>query len=159
MSKVNITTVIETSNHLQNEYVAKKVFVRFPQDQQKFTIVNGTAEERTVLAGTLFGILTTDQTIAQPVKSDSSDGSQKPVCVLLYDTVIPAGATEEVEALFGFDGSLFADNVVLEKLGDTLNTVITAEEQSIRLALKSYNNDLSIVDEATEQSDFMNSQV
>lgn len=159
MNAVNITTVIDTDNHLQNQYEAIKKFVRFPQDLRTFTFVNGTAAERVIVSGTLLGILTSDQTIAQPVESDATDGSQKPVAVLPYDITIPAGLTEEVEALAGFDGSIYADGVTLEKVGDTLDTVITEEGQSIRMALKSYNNDLSIVGEAVEQSDYLNSQV
>lgn len=159
MGKVTVTEQINTSNHLQNDYEYKKIFVRFPQDQGYLTIVNGTASERTVVAGTLFGILTSDQTIGQPVESDATDGSQKPVCVLLYDTVIDAGTTEEVEALFGFDGSIYADEVTLEKTGDTLATVITEEGQSIKMALNNYNSNITIVDAAVEQSDFINSQV
>jgi hypothetical protein len=159
MSKVDITTAVDTANHFQAEYEYLKIFVRFPQDQRKYTFVNGTASERTIAAGTLCGILTSDQTIVQPVESDATDGSQKPVCITMADIVIAAGASIEVEALLGFDGSFYADKVVLEKSGDTLDTLITEEGQSIRLALKSYNNDLSIVDAAVEQSDYMNSQV
>jgi hypothetical protein len=137
------------------------IFLSFPNQQKKLIFVNGTASERTIAAGTLVGITTADQTIAQPVESDASDGSEIPFGFVLYDTVIPAGAAEEVEALVGYgddDSSIFADKIVLEKTGDTLDTVITELGISIRNAVMAYSN-VKIVNAATDVSGYKDEQV
>lgn len=141
MADITVTTDPNNINHQRNDYTVDKVFLNFPNQQKKFTFVNGTSSERTIAAGTLVGITTADQTIAQPLESDASDGSEIPYGFLLYDTVIPAGASEEVEALVGYgnnQSSIFADKVVLEKSGDTLDTVITQLGISIRNAIAAY---------------------
>lgn len=138
-----VTTPINNPNHIRYEYDVDKVFLNFPNQQKLFTFVNGTASERTILAGTLVGITTADQTIAKTLQSDASDGSQIPYGFLLYDTVIGAGALIEVEALVGFgddQSSIFEDKITLEKVGDTLDTVITELGQSIRNAVASYTH-------------------
>ena len=156
MSGTTVTTAINTDNHLQYKYEALKKFVRFPQDQRRLTIANATGSDITLYSGTLIGITTADQTIGKVVASAGNDGSQKPQCLVCYDTVIAAGESESV--LVGFDGSIYADKIVLDGT-DTLDTVITQEGISIRAAIQSYNSNISIVDAATEQSDYMNSQV
>ena len=103
--------------------------------------MNGTASERTIVAGTLLGVTTADQTIVKVLKSDASDGSQIPYGFLLYTIVIDAGASEEVDELVGFgdnQSSVFADKITLEKSGDTLDTVITELGISIRNAVAAY---------------------
>lgn len=141
MSKVTVTTTVNASNHVRNNYQYDDIFLNFPNQQKTFTFVNGTASERTIVAGTLVGITTADQTIAQPLASDAVDGSQTPYGFVLYDIVIPAGAAEEVDALVGFgddQSSIFADQITLEKVGDTLDTVITDLGISIRNAVMAY---------------------
>lgn len=158
-----ITETITTNlpNHLRVDYNVDEIFLNFPNQQKRFTFVNGTASIRTIAAGTLVGITTADQTIATPLKSDASDGSQIPYGILLYDTVIPAGASEEVEALVGYgddQSSIYSDKVVLEKSGDTLDTVITGLTISIRNAIMAYMK-IQIEPAAQEISGLKDSQV
>jgi len=148
----SVTTPINNNNHIRYEYDVDKIFLNFPNQQKNFTFVNGTASERTILAGTMVGITTADQTIAQPVESDSADGSEVPFGFLLYDAVITAGALEEVVALVGWGddkSSIFEDKITLEKVGDTLDTVMTGVGsivlgQSIRNALLNSNSNIKI---------------
>lgn len=167
MSKITTTIDPNNDNHIKIEYVVDKVFLNFPNQQKAKTIVNGTVDERTVLAGTMMGLTTADQAIAQPVESDATDGSEVPYGFLLYDTVIAAGASEEVEALIGWGddkSSIFEDMVVLEKSGDTLDTVMTGAAtlvlgQSIRNALLNSNSNIKIEPAADNISDFKDAQV
>lgn len=167
MSKITATIDPNTDNHIRVDYEVDKVFLNFPNQQKAKTIVNGTASERTVLAGTMMGLTTADPTIAQPVESDATDGSEVPYGFLLYDTVIAAGAAEEVEALIGWGddkSSIFEDMIVLEKVGDTLDTVMTGAAtivlgQTIRNALLNSNSNIKIEPAADNISDFKDAQV
>lgn len=161
MGRVTTTTDPNTDNHVRYDINVDNIFLNFPNQQKKFTFVNGTASERTIVAGTLVGITTADQTIAKPLESDATDGSEHPYGFLLYDTVIPAGASEEVEALVGYgddDSSIFADKITLEKSGDTLETVITQLGISIRNAVMAYSK-VNIVNAATDISGYKDEQV
>lgn len=161
MSEITVTTDPNTTNHIRYDYNVDNIFLNFPNQQIKKTFVNGTASIRTIAAGTLVGLLTSDQTVAQPVKSDGADGSQIPFGVVLYDTVIPAGASEEVEALVGYgdnQSSIYADKVVLEKSGDTLDTVVTELGISIRNAVIAYTQ-LKIEAAAQNVSGYKDAQV
>lgn len=163
-TKITVTTPINTQNHVQNKYIVDDIFFTFPSKQDYLTFVNGTASERTILAGTLVGKTTADQTIGKPVESDGTDGSQVPLAVLLYDTIIPAGSSEEVEALVGSNGAIYEDKVVLEKVGDTLDTVMTGAAgitlgQSIRSALLGSNSNLKLESSARNMSAERNAQV
>jgi hypothetical protein len=164
MADITPTATTDTNNHLRYDYNVDDIFLDFPTKQVTKTIVNGTASERIVKAGTLCGLTTADQTIADASKSDGSDGTEVPILVLLYDTVIPAGASEEVEALFGMNGSIFEDKVVLEGAAETLDTVITAsgsivEGQSIKNALMNSNANIKLIPAATNVSDYKDAQV
>lgn len=167
MSKITTTINPNNDNHIRVDYEVDKVFLNFPNQQISKTFVNGTASIRTILAGTMVGLTTADQTIAQPVESDSVDGSEVPFGFLLYDTVIAAGAAEEVEALVGWGddkSSIFEEMVVLEKVGDTLDTVMTGAAtivlgQSIRNALLNSNSNIKIEPSAQNLSDYKDAQV
>jgi hypothetical protein len=159
MTQISYTTDPNEVNHVRYDYTVDKIFLNFPSKQKKLTFVNGTASERTIVAGTLVGITTADQTIAQPVKSDATDGSEIPFGLVLYDTVIAAGAAEEVEALVGWNGSIYEDKITLEKAGDTLDTVITNLGQSVRNALLNSNARIDIEPAALNMSGFKNDQV
>jgi len=156
MGKVAITTVIDKSNHIQNQYEYEKIFVRFPQDLRYLTVANATGEDVTLAAGSLLGITTADQTIGKVVASAATDGSQKPMVLVAYDIVIPA--TNSISVLVGYDGSIYESEVGLDG-SDTLDTVITEEGQSIRNSLLDHNSNITIVNDAVEQSDYMNEQV
>jgi hypothetical protein len=161
MSEINLTTDPNTSNHLRYDYNVEGIFVNFPNQQKAKTFVNGTAVERTIAAGTLVGLTTVDQTIAKVLKSDAIDGSQIPYGFLLYDTVIPAGAAEKVEALIGWgdnQSSIYSDKIVLEKVGDTLDTIITNLTITIRNAVAAYCL-VKIEDAADNLSDYKDAQV
>lgn len=161
MGRITYTADPNVDNHLRVDYNVDNIFLSFPNQQKKFTFVNGTASERTIVAGTLVGITTADQTIAQPLESDAADGSQIPYGFLLYDTVIPAGAAEEVEALVGWgdnQSSIFADKITLEKENDTLDTVITELGISIRNAIAAYCL-VKVQDSATDISGYKDDQV
>jgi len=128
-------------NHIRYEYIVENIFLNFPNQQRYLTFVNGTSSERTIAAGTLVGITSADQTLGKALKSDASDGSDIPFGFLLYDTFIAAGASEEVEALVGFGddkSSIYYDEVVLEKSGDTLETLITNQGMSIFNAIAAF---------------------
>lgn len=140
MSTIVSNKTVDQRNHIRYEYDVDKIFLNFPNQQKEFTFVNGTASERTIAAGTLVGITTADQTIAQELASAASDGSQIPYGFVLYDTVIPAGASEEVQALVGWgddQSSIFEDKITLDG-SDTLDTVITELGISIRNAVSAY---------------------
>ena len=140
MSTRVVTTSVDARNHIRYDYEVDNIFLNFPNQQKALTIVNGTASERTVKAGTLVGITTADQTVAKALASASNDGSQIPYGFVLYDTVIAAGALEEAEVLIGYGddkSSIFADKVVLAGT-DTLDTVITQLGISIRNAVAAY---------------------
>jgi hypothetical protein len=80
---------------------------------------------------------------------------------VLYDSVIPAGTTQELDILVGYgdnQSSIFEDKVVLEKSGDTLDTVITALGISIRNAIVAYTK-LNLEPAATNISGYINEQV
>jgi hypothetical protein len=141
MSEISVTTNPNTENHIRYDYNVDKVFLNFPNQQKKLTFANGTSSARTIAAGTLVGITTADQTIGKVLKSDASDGTQIPFGFVLYDTVIGAGASVTASILVGYgdeQSSIFEDKVVLEKSGDTLDTVITALGISIRNAIMAY---------------------
>jgi hypothetical protein len=156
---ISYTTNPNEVNHVRTDYNAANIFLAFPTKQKLKTFVNGTESERTIAAGTLVGLTTADQTIAKPVESDASDGSEIGYGVVLYDIVIPAGAAEEVEGLVGWNGIIFADKVVLEKVGDTLDTNTTETGQSIRNTLLNSNSLLQIEDAAQDVSGVLNEQV
>lgn len=161
MGRVTTTTDPNTSNHVRYDINVDNIFLAFPNQQKKLTFVNGTASERTIAAGTLVGITTADQTVAKVLKSDASDGSEHPYGFLLYDTVIPAGASEEVEALVGYgddQASIFADKITLEKSGDTLDTVITQLGISIRAAIQAYCL-VRVQSSATDVSGYKDEQI
>jgi hypothetical protein len=154
---VQVTETTNTSNHYRADYDVDNVFVAYPSKQRYLTFVNGTASERTIEAGTLVGVTTADPTIGQPVESDGNDGSEVPQFVVLEDIVIPAGALEEVEGLVGENGIIYEDKVVLEKVGDTLETVITGADsivlgQTIRNALLNANSKLRLEPAAKQSS-------
>ncbi len=164
MTKIVVAVPIDNQNHKENQYTVENVFFTFPKKQGYLTFVNGTASERTILAGTLVGKTTADQTIGEPVESDGVTGAQVPLAAVLYDIVIAAGAAEEVEGLVGYDGAIWEDMVVLEKVGDTLDTVMTGAAgitlgQSIRSALLGSNSNLKLEPAARNISDFRNEQV
>ena len=154
---VTITETTNTSNHIRNDYDVDNTFLAFPSKQKYLTFVNGTASIRNILAGTLVGVTTADPTIGQPVESDGNDGSEVPQFVLLYDVEIPAGVAEEVEALVGENGVIYEDKVVLEKVGDTLETVLTGAAsivlgQTIRNALLNANSNIRLEPAAINSS-------
>jgi hypothetical protein len=159
MTKISITTDPDTNNHVRYDYNVENIFVSFPSKQKSLTFVNGTASERTIAAGTLVGITTADQTIGQPVESDASDGSEIPFGIVLYDIVIAAGAAVEAEGLVGWNGSIYEDKIVLEKSGDTLDTVITQMGQSIRHAILNSNAKMELIPEAEDVSGYKDEQV
>lgn len=164
MADITVTTNPNAANHVRYNYEADNIFLEFPTKQVKKTFVNGTASIRTIKAGTLVGVTTADQTIAEPVKSDGTSGSEVPIGVVLYDTVIAAGASEEVDALIGLNGSIFEDQVVLEKAGDTLDTVLSGtgsivKGQSIKNALLNANANLKLEPAALNISDVKDAQV
>lgn len=137
---VSYTQNPNEANHVKTNYNVDEIFLNFPNQQKKFTFVNGTASERTIPAGTLVGITTADQTIAQELASAASDGSEIPYGFLLYDVIIAAGAAEEAEGLVGFgddQSSIFEDKITLDGT-DTLDTVITQLGISIRNAIMAY---------------------
>ena len=161
---VTVTQTTNTSNHQRTDYDVDNVFLAYPSKQKYLTFVNGTASERTIAAGTLVGVLKSDPTIGQPVKSDGNDGSEVPQFVVLEDIVIPAGASEEVEGLVGENGIIYEDKVVLEKSGDTLNTVITGADsivlgQSIRNALLNANSNIKLEAAAVQSSAVKDTQI
>ena len=160
MAQIDLTTDPNNANHVRYDYTVDKVFLNFPNQQKNFTFVNGTASERTIPAGTLVGITTADQTIAQEVVAAAVDGSQIPYGFLLYDTVIAAGAAEEVEALVGYgddQSSIFEDKITLNG-AETLETVITSLGISIRNAIAAYTN-IKVEPTAQNLSDFKDAQV
>jgi len=157
---ITVNTNPDLSNHVRNDYTVDKTFLNFPNQQKLKTFVNGTASERTILAGTLVGLTTSDQTIAQEVVAAATDGSELPYGFLLYDTVIPAGASEEVEALVGVgddQSSIFEDKIVLNG-AETLETVITTLGVSIGSAIVAYTV-VKIEPSAQNLSDFKDAQV
>ena len=158
--RITVNTNPDLSNHVRNDYTVDKTFLNFPNQQKLKTFVNGTASERTILAGTLVGLTTADQTIAQEVVAAAADGSEIPYGFLLYDTVIPAGAAEEVEALVGVgddQSSIFEDKIVLNG-AETLETVVTTLGVSIRSAIVAYTV-VKIEPTAQNLSDFKDAQV
>jgi len=164
MAGITETKTTDTANHLRYDYNVDDIFLDFPTKQVTKTIVNGTASERVIAAGTLVGITTADQTIVDAVKSDGSDGTEVPYGIVLYDYTIAAGASEEVEALIGINGSIFEDKVVLEGSSETLDTVITTsgsivEGQSIKNALMNSNANIKLIPAATNVSDYKDAQV
>lgn len=167
MSKITATINPNTDNHIRVDYEVDKIFLNFPNQQKSFRFINGGAPERTILAGTMVGITTADQTISEPVLSNGTNGAEVPFGFLLYDTVIPAGAPSEVNALVGWGddkSSIFEDMIVLEGGGDTLDTVMTGLGsivlgQSIRNALLNSNSNIKIEPTAKNLSDFKDAQV
>lgn len=137
---VTYTQNPDENNHLRTDYNVDKIFLNFPNQQKSKTFVNGTASERVIPAGTLVGLTTADQTIAQELASGASDGSEIPYGFTLNDITIPAGALEEVEGLVGIgdnQSSIFEDKVILDG-SDTLETVITTLGISIASAIRAY---------------------
>jgi len=164
MARVVVTQTIDTKNHQRQDYTVKNIFLAYPSKQKKLTFVNGTSSIRTILAGTLVGVTAADPTIASPVKSDGTNGSEVPFGIVLDDIVIDAGVNEEVDALVGWNGIVYADCIVLEKSGDTLDTVMAGsgsivEGLTIRNALLSSNSLLQIEDAATNISGYKDAQV
>jgi hypothetical protein len=159
MTKISVTKPINNQNHVQNRYEVDPIFFTFPTRQKKFTFVNGTASERTILAGTLVGITTADPTIAKPTVATATDGSEIAMAVVLYDIVIAAGAAEEVDALVGENGAIWDDKVVLEGVAETLDTIVTTTGQTIRYTLLNANANLKLEAAARNMSDYRNEQV
>ena len=160
MSKIDLTTDPNNANHVRYDYTVDKIFLNFPNQQKKFTFVNGTGSERTIPAGTLVGITTADQTIAKELASGASDGSQIPYGFTLYDITIAAGVSEEAEGLVGHGddkSSIYEDKITLNG-SDTLDTVVTELGISIRNAIIAYT-DLKLEPAAQNLSDFKDAQV
>lgn len=160
MSKITTTIDPNTDNHVRVDYEVDKIFLNFPNQQKSFTFVNGGAPERTIPAGTLVGITTADQTIAQEVVAAAVDGSEIPYGFTLYDIVIPAGAPSEIAGLVGFgddQSSIFEDMVTLNG-AETLETVIVTLGVSIRNAIAAYTF-IKIEPTALNISDFKDAQV
>ena len=53
MGRVTITQTVDANNHVRNDYEVKNIFLAYPSKQKELTFVNGTASERTIVAGTL----------------------------------------------------------------------------------------------------------
>jgi len=160
MSTVVTNKTVNQPNHIRYDIEVDNIFLNFPNQQKPFTFVNGTASERTILAGTLVGVTTADQTIAQELVAAAVDGSQIPKGFLLYDTVIAAGAAEEVVALVGTGddkSSIFEDKVLLDG-AETLDTVITDLGISIRSAIVAYTV-MKVEPSAQNISDYKDAQV
>lgn len=164
MARTVVVQTIDTKNHQRQDYTVKNIFLAYPSKQKSLTFINGTASERTILAGTLVGVLASDPTVADSVQSDGTSGTEVPFGILLDDLVIPAGASEELDALVGWNGIVYADCIVLEKSGDTLETPITGSTSivlglTIKNALLSSNSLLQIEDAATNISGYKDAQV
>ena len=140
MSTRTVTTTTNEKNHIRYDYEVDNIFLNFPNQQETKTIVNGTASERTVLAGTLVGLTSADQTVAKELAIAANDGSQFPFGFVLYDTVIAAGASEEAEVLIGRgddQASIFEDKITLNGT-ETLDTVVTQLGITLRNAIAAY---------------------
>jgi len=160
MSKIDLTTDPNNANHVRYDYTVDKIFLNFPNQQKNFTFVNGTESERTIPAGTLVGVTTADQTIAQELAAAAVDGSQIPKGFTLYDIVIAAGAAEEVEGLVGVgddQSSIFEDMITLNG-AETLDTVVTSLGISIRSAIIAYTP-IKLEAAAQNLSDYKDAQV
>lgn len=160
MATVVVNKTVDQRNHIRYDYEVDNIFLNFPNQQKYLTFVNGTASERTIPAGTLVGVTTADVTIGKELVAAATDGSQFPKGFLLYDTVIPAGAAEEVEALVGTGddkSSIFEDKIVLNG-AETLDTVITDLGITIKSAIVAYTV-MKIEPTAQNITDYKDAQV
>jgi hypothetical protein len=82
---------------------------------------NSTYDDVTLQQGTLMGRISSSGLIV-PLTSGASDGSQFPLGVLLEDTTIEAGDTQELTIAVAGD---VVESKILLQGSDTLNTVIS----------------------------------
>ena len=82
---------------------------------------NSTYDDVTLQQGTLMGRISASGLIV-PLTSGASDGSQFPLGVLLEDTTIEAGDTQELTIAVAGD---VVESKILLQGSDTLNTVIS----------------------------------
>jgi len=82
---------------------------------------NSTYDDVTLQQGTLMGRISSSG-LSVPLTSGASDGSQFPLGVLLEDTTIEAGDTQELTIAVAGD---VVESKILLQGSDTLNTVIS----------------------------------
>lgn len=139
------TTAENTSNKLVTNYDSSKIFLG---DNNYITAdyTNDGYDDVTLAAGTVMGrVAATDKVI--PLESDASDGSQYPVGILAEAATVEAGA-DAVLSLCNY-GDVEESQLVLEKVGDTLATVISGKTLRDRIAADTAGVRLQLATEMT----------
>lgn len=121
---MDVTLRDETRNQGSFDYILKKLLLgKYTTRRINYANISGALE--TVLPGTVMGRVDATGKLV-PMKSDASDGSQQPVCILLdsLESIAIAGTVDNVLVCSG--GQIDKNLLVFAKEGDTLATTIEA---------------------------------
>ncbi len=139
-------TVLNTSNQATTNYDTSKLLL-WDNKFIKADYTNSGYDDVTLAVGTVMGrVAATGKVI--PLQSDASDGSQFPVGVLSHGYIVEGGDTVEVSICNG--GTIAEEKVVLVKVGDTLNTIISGKIIRDRLAGDTLGIELNLGSEQTQ---------
>jgi hypothetical protein len=111
------TNVLATANQSITNYDSSKIFL-WGNEFINATVEAGQYDD--VLPGTLMGRIAATQVVV-PLESDATDGSQFPLGIL--NGTVEAGDSKV--ASICVNGDVDEDSVLLTKVGDTLNTIVS----------------------------------
>ena len=120
---------INTGQQMTTNYDVSKTFIWGSRTQTE-SYNNGSYDPVTLAEGTVMGRVSATGKVV-PLQSDASDGSQYPVGILINPHTVDEGDDASVAICVG--GDVVEDKVVLVKVGDTLDTVISGRRIRDRL--------------------------
>jgi len=130
-ANATVTTKINTESQSGVEVKFGQTFVRI-NDTAKETLVNNTADEITIVSGTLLGRVNSTMKVTF-FDASAVDGSQYPVGAVAKDFTLGAG--EEVGIVMVYDGAIPDDNLVTAQEDDTMSTIIDGISLKDRLKI------------------------
>jgi len=117
---MSVTEVLNTGNQAHFDYDVSKIFV-FGNKYDGATLLNGSGGIKSFLPGTLLGRISASLKLV-PLASGATDGSEKPVGILLT-SVNDLGIAGEQVVDYCIFGEVVQEKVILDG-ADTLDTLI-----------------------------------
>lgn len=122
----SVTTVLDTSNQLYNNYDFRKLFV-YDNEYSEYTFKNNTGASATFEAGLLLAKDNSDNTLVPLDASNTTNASNIPIGILAQDlgTAIANGGTQ-ANVSFCFKGHVARNMIIFQdSVNDDFDSVIT----------------------------------
>ena len=143
-----VTNSINQNNFQGFDYDYAKIFL-FNVQTDKATFKNNTGVEQAFAAGTLLARDSSDDTIVPLLSTNTLNGANLPVGVLMSPVASLADAATSTGATFAFKGEVASDKVILQG-ADTYTTVIAeGGNRTIKDLMTDRNLIPRVVDELT----------